>query len=223
MIPDDRPVRRAQSSQGKADPHRRLPEQGGLQGRAFPSGCSRWPFPASSIRRSGKTPTSTWRRCSSRQGHRVVTIASGGCNMLAYLTRSPAAIDAVDLNAAHIALNRLKLAAFRHLPSHADLFRFFGEAGNRHNGAAYDRFIAPNLDAASRRYWEKRSWRGKRRIARVREEFLSHRAARPVHRAGPSRRPPLRRQSGRHHEGERHATSSAASSRSSWRRCSTAG
>ncbi|TIV76224.1 MAG: DUF3419 family protein, partial [Mesorhizobium sp.] len=48
-------------------------------------------------------------------GHRVVTIASGGCNILAYLTRSPARIDAVDLNAAHIALNRMKLEAVRHL------------------------------------------------------------------------------------------------------------
>ena len=105
------------------------------------------------------------------EGHRVVTIASGGCNILAYLTRSPASIDAVDLNKAHIALNRMKLAAFRHLPSHADLFRFFGETGNRHNSAAYDQFIAPNLDAASRRYWEKRSWRGKRRIAVFEKNF----------------------------------------------------
>jgi S-adenosylmethionine-diacylglycerol 3-amino-3-carboxypropyl transferase len=44
------------------------------------------------------------------EGHRVVTIASGGCNILAYLTRSPAQIDAVDLNPHHVALNRLKLA-----------------------------------------------------------------------------------------------------------------
>ena len=117
------------------------------------------------------------------EGHRVVTIASGGCNILAYLTRSPATIDAVDLNAAHIALNRLKLAAVRHLPSQADLFRFFGEAGNRHNGAAYDRFIAPNLDAATRRYWEKRSWRGTPPHRRLRPQFLPHRPARPVHRA----------------------------------------
>ena len=72
------------------------------------------------------------------EGHRVVTIASGGCNILAYLTRSPATIDAVDLNKAHIALDRMKLAAYSNLPSHADLFRFFGETGNRHNGAAYD-------------------------------------------------------------------------------------
>ncbi len=98
------------------------------------------------------------------EGHRVVTIASGGCNILAYLTRSPARIDAVDLNAAHIALNRMKLAAVRHLPNQTDLFRFFGAAGMEHNSAAYDRFIAPNLDPVSRHYWEKRSWRGRRRI-----------------------------------------------------------
>ncbi|MEP9388708.1 DUF3419 family protein [Mesorhizobium sp. KR9-304] len=98
------------------------------------------------------------------EGHRVVTIASGGCNVLAYLTRSPAHIDAVDLNKAHIALNKLKLAAIRHLPAQADLFRFFGEAGNPTNSAAYDRFLAPNLDAATRRYWERRNWRGRRRI-----------------------------------------------------------
>ena len=98
------------------------------------------------------------------EGHRIVTIASGGCNVLAYLTRSPARIDAVDLNAAHIALNRLKLAAVQHLPTQADLFRFFGEAGNRANSVAYDRFLAPHLDADDPRYWESRSLRGRRRI-----------------------------------------------------------
>ncbi|RWH41775.1 MAG: DUF3419 family protein [Mesorhizobium sp.] len=98
-------------------------------------------------------------------GHRVVTIASGGCNILAYLTRSPARIDAVDLNAAHIALNRMKLEAVRHLPSQGDLFRFFGAADTSHNSKAYDRFIAPHLDPVSRHYWERRNWRGRRRIA----------------------------------------------------------
>jgi S-adenosylmethionine-diacylglycerol 3-amino-3-carboxypropyl transferase len=97
--------------------------------------------------------------------HHIVTIASGGCNVLAYLTRSPARIDVVDLNTAHIALNRMKLAAVRHLPSQADLFRFFGASDNTHNSAAYDRFIAPHLDSRTRDYWEKRNWRGKRRIA----------------------------------------------------------
>ncbi len=105
------------------------------------------------------------------EGHRVVTIASGGCNLLAYLSRAPASIDAVDLNKAHIALNRLKLTAYQHLPTHGDFFRFFGEAGNRHNGTAYDQFIAPNLDVSSRRYWEKRNWRGRRRISAFERNF----------------------------------------------------
>ena len=45
------------------------------------------------------------------EGHRIVTIGSGGCNMLAYLSRNPGSIDVVDLNPHHIALNKLKLAA----------------------------------------------------------------------------------------------------------------
>ncbi|WP_115775733.1 DUF3419 family protein, partial [Escherichia marmotae] len=62
------------------------------------------------------------------EGHRIVTIGSGGCNMLAYLSRNPASIDVVDLNPHHIALNKLKLAAFRHLPAHQDVVRHFGRA-----------------------------------------------------------------------------------------------
>jgi S-adenosylmethionine-diacylglycerol 3-amino-3-carboxypropyl transferase len=42
--------------------------------------------------------------------------------------------------------------------------RFFGAANERANSAAYDRFIAPHLDARSRRYWEGRRLNGKRRI-----------------------------------------------------------
>ena len=49
---------------------------------------------------------------------RIVTIASGGCNVLSYLTASPEHVAAVDINAAHVALNRLKLAAARHLPDY---------------------------------------------------------------------------------------------------------
>lgn len=37
---------------------------------------------------------------------RVVAIASGGCNVLSYLTGDPAHIVAVDLSRAHVALNR---------------------------------------------------------------------------------------------------------------------
>ena len=96
--------------------------------------------------------------------HRIVTIASGGCNVLAYLTRQSDRIDAVDLNRTHIALNRLKLAAIEHLPAHGDVVRFFDKTDQKHNTDAYDRFIARRLDAASRAYWGGRNWRGKRRI-----------------------------------------------------------
>jgi len=105
------------------------------------------------------------------RGHRMVTIASGGCNMLAYLTRSPARIDVVDLNAAHVALNRLKLAAFVSLPAYEDVLRFFGEPGHEANVPAYDRFIAEGLDARSRRYWETRDVLGRRRISAFGRDF----------------------------------------------------
>jgi len=97
-------------------------------------------------------------------GHRLVTIGSGGCNVLAYLSRSPGRIDVVDLNLHHIALNRLKLAAFRHLPSRADVVRMFGMANVRSNSASFDIFLAPNLDPQTRSYWERRRWNGRRRI-----------------------------------------------------------
>ncbi|MCH4893520.1 MULTISPECIES: DUF3419 family protein [unclassified Sphingomonas] len=94
----------------------------------------------------------------------VVTIASGGCNVLSYLTADPAAITAVDLNTAHIALNKLKLAAARHLPDHAAFHRFFGQANRRENVEAYMAYVRPHLDDVSRRYWEGRGLIGRKRI-----------------------------------------------------------
>ena len=41
---------------------------------------------------------------------------------MSYLTHAPAHITAVDLNGAHVALNRLKLAAVQHLPDHDAFF-----------------------------------------------------------------------------------------------------
>ena len=93
----------------------------------------------------------------------VVTIASGGCNVLSYLTANPAAITAVDLNTAHVALGKLKVAA-RHLPDHAAFHRFFAEADSKVNVAAYKAHIRPHLDEVSRRYWEGRDIVGRKRI-----------------------------------------------------------
>lgn len=96
--------------------------------------------------------------------HRIVTIGSGGCNMLTYLSAGPRKIDIVDLNPHHIALNRLKLAAFRHLPSHMDVTRFLATQGTAANVQAFDLFIAPKLDNATRSYWNGRDITGRRRI-----------------------------------------------------------
>lgn len=94
----------------------------------------------------------------------VVAIASGGCNILSYLVAGPARITALDLNENHVALNRLKLAAARHLPDHASFFRFFGEADTRDNVAAYERHLRDRLDPVTRAYWDRRDWAGRRRI-----------------------------------------------------------
>ncbi|WP_068076370.1 DUF3419 family protein [Novosphingobium lentum] len=95
---------------------------------------------------------------------RVVTIASGGCNALSYLAANPASVTALDLNTAHVALNKLKIAAVRHLPDHAHLHRFFAQADRSENVAAYHSLLAPHLDDVTRRYWEGRDLVGRRRI-----------------------------------------------------------
>src|SRR5436305_500073 len=85
--------------------------------------------------------------------HHVVSIASGGCNVLSYLTASPARITAVDVNRAHVALTKLKLAGARWLPSWQQFYRFFGEADEPENIEMYRRYLAPHIDAATRKYW----------------------------------------------------------------------
>jgi len=92
----------------------------------------------------------------------LVTIASGGCNVLSYLTANPSMITAVDLNHAHIALNELKQKALCHLPSSEAFRQFFQEAENKDNIALYEQWLAPELSASTRGYWETLSLRGRR-------------------------------------------------------------
>lgn len=99
-----------------------------------------------------------------RRDDHVVAIASGSCNVLSYLTGDPARISAIDLNGAHIALGRLKLAALAATACHDDFLSFFGQARSRGNIAFYDREIAARLDPVSRAYWEGRGLDGRRRI-----------------------------------------------------------
>jgi len=97
----------------------------------------------------------------------VVAIASGGCNILSYLTADPAYVTALDLNTAHVALNRLKITAARSLPSWDEFFRFFDAADEDRNVDLYRQFIRARLDPATRDYWDGRRYGGfgRRRIS----------------------------------------------------------
>ena len=106
----------------------------------------------------------------------VVTIASGGCNVLSYLMADPAAITAVDLNTAHVALNRLKLAAARRLPGWDAFYRFFGRADDPANLDLYWWYLSDQLDGETRAYWEGRGacGLGRRRIAMFAQNIYRH-------------------------------------------------
>lgn len=100
----------------------------------------------------------------------IICIASGGCNVMSYLTARPNSIVAVDLSPAHVALGRLKLAAAQHLPDQSAFFDFFGRANLASNVRAYDRFIATRLDPETRAFWESRPI-GRRRISMFKRDF----------------------------------------------------
>ncbi len=104
----------------------------------------------------------------------IVAIASGSCNVLSYLTADPAKITAVDLNGAHVALGRLKLAALKALPDYDAFFRFFGQSDSEANVTAFDTVIKPHLDQVSRSYWEARRVNRRRRIELFAENFYRH-------------------------------------------------
>lgn len=95
---------------------------------------------------------------------RIMTIASGGCNVMNYLTEQPAAVKVIDLNPAHVALTRLKLCAAQNLPGYNSFFQFFGQADSKDNIRLYNTYLKPNLDEFSRKHWEGRRWNGEKRI-----------------------------------------------------------
>jgi S-adenosylmethionine-diacylglycerol 3-amino-3-carboxypropyl transferase len=107
-------------------------------------------------------------------GDRIAAIASGGCNVMSYCAHEPARILAVDLNAHHIALLNLKIAAAKALPDHAAFRALFADADSAGNVARYDRHVAGALDAETRRYWDGRGAGGRRRIAMFERGFHRH-------------------------------------------------
>lgn len=100
-----------------------------------------------------------------KPGEQVAAIASGGCNVLSYIASEDVAVTALDLNPAHVALNKLKRAAVTHLPDYETFARFFVSAADAETSAIYDTRLSPHLDGATRAYWEGRDMLGRRRIS----------------------------------------------------------
>lgn len=107
-------------------------------------------------------------------GEHLVGIASGGCNILSYLTAADVRITAIDLNPAHIALNKLKIAAARHLPDYASFHKLFAEADSSDTERLYFDHISQHLDEKSRKYWEGRNTIGRRRLGYFQTNLYKH-------------------------------------------------
>jgi S-adenosylmethionine-diacylglycerol 3-amino-3-carboxypropyl transferase len=107
-------------------------------------------------------------------GSTIVTISSGGCNALSYLTARPAQVYAVDLNEAHLSLLKLKLAGLRAFSSYAEFWQFFGEAASPANSELYRGRLRPWLDTEARAYWDKRNSIGRPRHAYFTDGFYRH-------------------------------------------------
>src|SRR6202047_3261374 len=107
-------------------------------------------------------------------GSTIVTISSGGCNALSYLTAQPAQVYAVDLNEAHLSLLKLKLAGIRASSSYAEFWQFFGAAASPSNSGLYRERLRPMLDAQARAYWDKRNVIGRPPPAYFTDGFYRH-------------------------------------------------
>ncbi|MES2050174.1 MAG: DUF3419 family protein [Pseudomonadota bacterium] len=98
-----------------------------------------------------------------KPGANILTISSGGCNALAYLSANPAAVHAVDLNGAHLAMLEIKRQAIKHLPDYDAVVHFLGNASQADNLKRYKRHVRPHLPFDASAFWESKSLLGKAR------------------------------------------------------------
>ncbi len=163
-------VRKATDARLKAAVHRARPlTRAGVLERMFTFAFSKLVYP-----QIWEDPVVDMKALEIGPGHEVIAIASGGCNVLSYLTADPTGVTAVDLNGAHIALGQLKICALENLPDYDTFFRFFGRADARANVGVYDRLLRGKLDATTRAYWDKRRAFGRRRIGVFAHNLYRH-------------------------------------------------
>jgi S-adenosylmethionine-diacylglycerol 3-amino-3-carboxypropyl transferase len=107
-------------------------------------------------------------------GSTIVTISSGGCNALSYLTADPYRVFAVDLNEAHLALLKLKLAGLRALSNYAEFWQFFGNAASSQNNELYRDRLWSFLDSSASDFWDEHDFRGRPRYDYFSDGFFRH-------------------------------------------------
>ena len=90
-----------------------------------------------------------------RPGDTCLSIASGGDNTLALLTRVPARVIALDLSAAQLAALEVRVAAFRAL-THPELLELMGSRPSDRRLALYER-CRPLLKPEARDFWDARA------------------------------------------------------------------
>ena len=88
-------------------------------------------------------------------GQTCLSIASGGDNTLAMLSREPARVIAIDFNPAQIASLELRVAAYREL-EHGELLELVGSRQSRRRGELYAR-CRNLLSPSSRNFWDRHS------------------------------------------------------------------
>ena len=89
-----------------------------------------------------------------RPGHVCLSIASGGDNTLALLSRGPERVIAVDVNPAQIACLELKVAAYR-LLEYEEVRELVGSLPSRRREHLYRR-LRSSVSADARRFWDAR-------------------------------------------------------------------
>ena len=109
-----------------------------------------------------------------RPGTNILTISSGGCNALAYLSTQPAAVHAVDLNAAHLAMLNMKQQAIKHLPDYDAVLAYLGDADHSDNIKRYKRHIRQHLSEDASNFWESRSISGQPRFHYFAKDAYQH-------------------------------------------------
>jgi S-adenosylmethionine-diacylglycerol 3-amino-3-carboxypropyl transferase len=122
----------------------------------------------------------------------VLSITSGGCNVLAFLLDDPRKVIALDVNPHQGYLLELKMAAFREL-SYEELLGFFGVRPGPARFDLYRRRLRPRLSAGAARFWDGRRGRIAKGIIHAGRYERYMRLLRRTVVAGPGKRRLVRR------------------------------